>query len=134
MRKRRMPDSTAIEGGEEPRNWEHEIARQHFEQFALALLRSLASGERVYQLVEDFFAFFKHSKETGIPIRPVFEEGVRGLHERAFDVQGASPRDERRMEITRAALHYIAESVSTDNLAKSRRSRRRREMDESIER
>ena len=128
-----MPDFTAVEGGGHDRNWEHEIARQHFEQFCLALLRSIASGERVYQLVEDFFAFFKHAKETGIPIRPVFEEGVSGLRERAFDLEGASTGEAKRIDIAQAALRFIAAKASTDNRANARRSRRRRELDEVIE-
>jgi hypothetical protein len=127
-----MPDPGAIAGGEETPDWEHEIARQHFEHFALALLRSLASGERIYELVEDFFAFFKHAKETGIPIRPVFDEAVMALRERTFAVERASPLEEARIAIVQAALRFIAEKASTDTLANARRSNRRYQLDQAI--
>jgi hypothetical protein len=79
-----MPDSTVDDGKGE--SWERELSQQHFEDFVVALLRSLASGDDSYRVREQFFRFLKHTQESGVPIGPVFQAALRDLNDRAIPV------------------------------------------------
>jgi hypothetical protein len=128
-----MPDFTVIEGGGEPRDWEREIAQQHFEDFVVVLLRTLASGDGSHQLTQQFFRFLEHAQENKVPIAPVFDGAISNLHAMAFATDDLPFYEIERKDITQAALRVIAESMATDNAARARRSKREQSLTQAIE-
>jgi hypothetical protein len=126
-----MPDSTVDDGKGE--SWERELSQQHFEDFVVALLRSVASGDDSYRVREQFFRFLKHAQESGVPIGPVFQAALRDLNDRAIPVPDISLFSDVTTQIIQAALRVVAERASTDSLARARLSKRDRELSVAVE-
>lgn len=127
-----MADFTVIEGGGQRRDWDREIAQQHFESFVVVLLRSLASGDGGYRLSEAFFRFLEHAQKTGVPVGPVLDGAVKRLCEDAFDAKG-DDYDADKKYVLETALMVIAESMASDNLARARKSKREGDFRQAIE-
>jgi hypothetical protein len=128
-----MPDFTVIEGDGERKDWDRQIAQQHFEEFAVALLRSLAGGDQSYQTTQQFFRFLQHAQESRVPIGPVIDGAIGELHRMAFETERADGYDVERKDVTQAALRVIAESMASDNAARARRSKREDYLNRAIE-
>ena len=128
-----MPDLTVIEGGGEPRDWNRQLAQQHFESFVVTLLRSLASGDGSYRLTQEFFRFLEHAQESKVPIGPVLDGAIRDLHAQAFDSEKSDGYDIEKKRLLQAALRVTAESMASDNLARARRSKREDDLRHAIE-
>lgn len=128
-----MVDLTVIEGGSDRGDWDRQIAQQHFEAFAVALLRSLAGGDQSYQTTQQFFRFLEHAQQSHVPISPVIDGAIDALHRRAFDTERAADYELERKDITRAALRVIVESMASDNAAGARRSKREDSLKRAIE-
>jgi hypothetical protein len=129
-----MPDFTVIDGGGDRGRADRELSQQYFEDFVVALLRSLASGEHTYRITEQFFRFLEHAQESSVPIGQVFQVAIRDLNDRAIPFPDGFLRVEEKTEILLAALRVIAERASTDSLARARLSRRDHELQGAIER
>lgn len=129
-----MPDFTVIDGGGEKRDWDREISQQHFEDFILALLRGLASGDQTYRAKEQFFQFLEHAQKTQVPIGPVIDGAIKELHGMAFNTENVAGYEYEQIAVTQAALLVIVECMAKDNLAKARLSKREDSLGRSIER
>ena len=129
-----MPDLTVIDGGNDPGHLDREVSQQNLEDFVIALLRTLASGDYPYRAIKQFFRFLEHAQERGVPMGPVFEGAIKSLNARALDIEGAGWAPEVETKgILSAALKVIAESMSTDGFARGRLSQRDRALDQAIE-
>lgn len=128
-----MPDFTVIEGGGQSRDWDSEAAQDHFEEFVVALLRSLAGGGASYQLTQQFFRFLEHAQKTGVPIGPVLDGAVKNLHEMAIDAAGVENYETERKNIVREAMRVAAESMAKDNAARARLSKREEALIRAVE-
>jgi hypothetical protein len=84
-----MPDLTVIDGGNDPGHLDREVSQQNLEDFVIALLRTLASGDYPYRAIKQFFRFLEHAQERGVPMGPVFEGAIKSLNARALDMEGA---------------------------------------------
>ncbi len=80
-----MPDLTVIEGGGERKDWDRQLSQQHFEDFVVTLLRSLANGDGAYRLTQEFFKFLEHAQKSEVPIGPALDGAMTRLHADAFD-------------------------------------------------
>jgi hypothetical protein len=60
-----MPDFTIVDDGGDSGPEDKELSQQFFEDFVIALLRSLASVDDPYRVVEQFFRFLKHAVIAG---------------------------------------------------------------------
>ena len=126
-----MPDSMVVDGGGD--SGDREVSQQFFEDFAVALLRSLASGEYPYRVIEQFLRFLKHAQESKVPIGPVFAEAIRDLNTRAFPDRDSTASPSEKTEIVLASLRVVAERLATDDAARARLSRRISDLDSAIE-
>jgi hypothetical protein len=129
-----MPDFTIIDDGGDSRREDKELSQQFFEDFVVALLRSLASGDDPYRIVEQFFRFLKHAQQSKVPLGPVFAAAIRDLNDRAFPDKDGFLLLEERTEIVLASLRVIAERLANDDAARGRLSKRVRDLDGAIER
>jgi hypothetical protein len=128
-----MPDFTVIDGDSDPNYVHRQTAQYHFEEFAIALLRSIVAGGLSNNLVEQLAAFAKTSAEHDIVIAAVIDKAVRNLHSRAFsDIA----RDDFQIEIetiVQASLGVAAEMMAVDTAARARLSKREDRLTHALE-
>jgi hypothetical protein len=129
-----MPDFTIIDGDDDSGGENRELSQQFFEDFVVALLRSLASGDDPYRVVEQFFRFLKQAQQSKVPIGPIFAAAIRDLNDRAFPNKDGFLSLEEWSEIILASLRVIAERLATDDAARARLSKRVSNLDVAIER
>jgi hypothetical protein len=119
-----MPDFTVIDGGGDSERWDRELSQQSFADFVVVLLRSLASGDDPYRVVEQFSRFLEHARRSKVPIGLVFEGAIQDLNARAFPHTDGFLSANERTEIVLAALRVIAERLATDDAARAIRAPR----------
>lgn len=127
-----MLDSAVVDGTGD--SGDREVSQQFFEDFAVALLRSLASGDYPYRVVEQFLRFLKHAQESKVPVGPVFAGAIRDLNARAFPERDSTASLGEKTEIVLASLRVLAERLVTDDAARARLSKRISDLDSAIER
>jgi hypothetical protein len=105
------------------------------EDFVIALLRALASGEYPYRAIKQFLQFLKQAQESGVPVGPAFDGAIKNLNKRAFHIEGPGREPEIETKVILcAALRVIAESMLTDGFARGRRSPREEILDPGYQR